>query len=95
MEYVTDDILVSIIEELGETFDTHNVIVKIMEKYPKEYIEELYSFKESPKPIQYVHSRIGQRLLKFAESIGKSDSRPVTINVRAKMTENQQWRKLK
>jgi hypothetical protein len=90
---ITDDILDSTTSELGEEFDSHDVIFAIMRQRPREYATDLYGFVSSPDPILSLHASIGQRLLGLdtLEPTKKVRSR----NARGEETENQQWRRKK
>lgn len=90
---INDDVLTSIALELGDEFDSHDVIFAIMRRRPREYATDLYSFVSSPDPILSLHASIGQRLLGVdtIEPTKKVKSR----NARGDESENQQWRRKK
>ncbi len=90
---IRDEVLRSITSELGEEFDSHDVIFSIMRQHPREYVTDLYGFVSSPDPILSLHASIGKRLLGLdtLTPTKKVKSR----NVRGEETENQQWRRKK
>lgn len=88
---ITDEILQSITTELGEEYDSHDVIFSIMRQHPREYVTDLYGFISSPDPILSLHASIGQRLLGL--DTHTPTKRVKSRNVRGEETENQQWRR--
>jgi hypothetical protein len=87
---ITDEILTSLSLELGDEFESHDMIFAIMRQYPREYATDLYGFVSSPDPILSLHASLGQRLLGIAtiEPTVKVKSR----NARGEDSENQKWR---
>ncbi|MBK7078173.1 MAG: hypothetical protein IPH44_38500 [Myxococcales bacterium] len=90
---ITDDILRAVVAELGEEFDSHDVIFSIMRRHPREYATDLYGLVESDDPILSLHASLGRRLLGLDELT--PTKRIKSMNVRGEETENQQWRRKK
>jgi hypothetical protein len=64
---ITDEILQSVSQGLGDLFDSHALIFAVMRQHPREYTTDLYGFVTSPDPIMSLHASIDQRLLCDAE----------------------------
>lgn len=86
---ITAEILQSISKELGNEFDSHDIIFSLMRKHPREYATDLFGFVSSPDPILSLHASIGQRLLSLNTLIPIRKVK--SLNARGEESENQLW----
>jgi hypothetical protein len=92
MTDLTTEKLAAAVASLPTVFDSHDVIRVIMTNNPQEYVRELYEWKDADDPIQAAHADIGEsiRAVEGVVPTCKVDS----MNIRGRVTKNQQWRKL-
>lgn len=92
MIHVTDAMLLTVIEQLPSTFDSHAVIRGIMTVFPQEYVREEYANIDSPDPIRETHRQIGVALVSVP--VIRPTRRVNSPNIRGPVTENQEWEKI-
>ena len=68
MELFRDTVFESVLEKMGEQFDSHDFIFEMMRHFPREYTYSLYECRRSKDPIQTLHAKIGRKLLEFDSS---------------------------
>ena len=97
MKHLTDTILMSVVGTLPDTFDSHELIQAVMTSHPQAYVRELYEYVESADPIHETHKHIGLALKAITAITAldgiKAGDRVKSVNVRGRVTENQQWHK--
>ncbi len=91
MQKIDEQLLRSVIAELPQVFDSHDVIRKIMSLDPRTYADKLGGT-GGQDPIQYLHSEIGRDLARLPEI--RKTRRLDSPNVRSGSTENQEWEKI-
>ena len=94
MELFRDEVFETILENLGDEFDSHDFIFEMMRRFPREYTKALYECRRSKDPIQTLHQKIGRKLLEFRPFIRKL-RRKSSRNVRGLPSANQYWAKKK
>lgn len=93
MKHLTDTILEAAISNIDEAkFDSHRLIRELLTRYPQEYARELFEFVNSKDPIQDLHKEIGLSLKKL--SCIKANGKVSSLNIRGKMSENEEWIKV-
>ena len=84
MELFKDMVFETVLDKMGEQFDSHDFIFEMMRHFPREYTYSLYECRRSKDPIQTLHAKIGRKLLEFDGRIRKtrrSSSRKVWWSV--------------
>ncbi|HCT94201.1 MAG: hypothetical protein A2X19_08905 [Bacteroidetes bacterium GWE2_39_28] len=86
----------TIISRLECEFDSHEFIEKYLSTYEKDYVELLYSFKDSKKGIfRAAHSKIGKYLSSNSSSLKiEKIERGNSENIKKYDSENQTWKKI-
>lgn len=85
-----------VINNLNESFDSHEFIQKFIAMYEKEYVELLYGYKDKTNIFQSFHSQIGFSLGNLCENLGiEKDGRGLSSNIKGNESDNQKWRKIK
>jgi hypothetical protein len=84
--------LLTVIGPLPTTFDSHDVIRRLMTVVPREYVREEYANVGNPDPIRETHRQIGIALLGIP-GIHPTRKRN-SLNIRGSVSENQEWEKL-
>ena len=92
MEYITNTIINSVLDEMPDDFDTHAFIERMTRLYPSDYTKELCRFKDHDDPFLVLHPMIGKALAgnDRVKKMGKVDS----PNIGGKSTSNEAWRKV-
>jgi hypothetical protein len=93
-ELFRDNVFETVIDHLGERFDSHDFIFEMMRRFPREYTHSLYECRRAKDPIQTLHAKIGRKLLDFENRIRKVQ-RSSSRNVRGLPSENQHWQKIR
>jgi hypothetical protein len=88
-----------IIATMPETFTSHEFILKLAQKYQKEYVEALYVCREpakgrSPAPFQVVHSALAVELSKFPELVVQTSPSVPSKDIFGQSNGCSEWRKL-
>lgn len=86
----------TIISKLDCEFDSHDFIQKYLSTYEKDYVELLYSFKDSKRGIfRAAHSKIGRYLSSNSSSLKiEKTIRQESENIKKYDSKNQTWRKI-
>lgn len=92
MEYITDTIINSVLDEMPDDFDTHAFIERLTRLYPSDYTKELCRYKDYDDPFLVLHPLIGKALASNGrvQKMGKVDS----PNIGGRSTSNEAWRKV-
>jgi hypothetical protein len=89
-----DELFESILDTMGDQFDSHDFIFEMMRHYPREYTHALFECRRSKDPIQSLHAKIGKKLLDFKSRIRKKRKKS-SRNVRGLPSTNQFWEKIR
>lgn len=92
MELFRDEVFETILDRMGDRFDSHDFIFEMMRQFPRHYTNALYECRRSKDPIQTLHAKIGRKLLEFDGVIVKT-SRSSSRNTRGLPSKNQHWEK--
>ncbi|MEO8842498.1 MAG: hypothetical protein ABI704_13070 [Kofleriaceae bacterium] len=95
---VTNDIIRELIREMPDSiFDSHALIFRIMQRYPREYTRDANAVLENTAPgtdpITQHHATLGTRFSGI-ETIAATPRKVSSMNVRGQNTDNQEWRRL-
>ena len=83
---ITDAMLEAAIDDLGDQFDSHDVIRKVSSLNQRDYIAELHA-QTSNTPFQSVHARIGKRILIIAKTKNFDDAEDWSPNIFGSVSE--------
>jgi hypothetical protein len=92
MKYLTDVILKEGIAEQKRTFDSHDLIVWILQKKPQKYTYELYEYVSKRDPIKTLHSEIGKQIARLKDVVKKC-GKVVSRNIRNQKNTCEKWEK--
>ncbi len=93
MDLLKDTVFETILGNMKDQFDSHDLIFAMMRHFPREYTSALYECRRAKDPIQTLHSKIGRKLLDFDNIIRKT-RRKASRNVRGLSSANQRWEKI-
>jgi hypothetical protein len=89
-----ENIFPRIIKLMPETFDSHDFILTLAQKYQKLYIQVLYEFRDSKRPFHRVHMGIAKRLKKRSDLVAHIDNH-FSEDIFGGNNEVAVWRKVK
>jgi len=83
------------IEEMGETFTSHQFILKLAQQHQRLYIKALHSYRDEPAPFRTVHGILAKRLHDYPELIELVRRDASSRNIFRQSNPCAEWRKLK
>ncbi|PKN91674.1 MAG: hypothetical protein CVU44_17310 [Chloroflexi bacterium HGW-Chloroflexi-6] len=89
-----EEIYPEIVNLMEDEFNSHEFILKLAQKYQKNYVQALIEYAENDQPFQSVHSEIAKRLKKREDLVKHIDSKP-SVNIFGLKSEAAIWRKVK
>lgn len=89
----------SIIEQMPETFTSHQFILELARLNQIQYIEALYSYRlnthrGAPAPFMMVHGILAQHLLQFPDLIKQIRKNTPSKNIFGEDAASSEWRKI-
>jgi hypothetical protein len=82
----------AIIDQMPETFTSHDFILALAQQYQREYIDVLYACRDEDNPFMVAHIRLAKGLNHFPEKVEKSE-RVNSKNIFGGWNEVRAWRK--
>jgi hypothetical protein len=89
-----ENIFPSVVELMPETFDSHEFILVLAQKYQKLYIQLLFQVKDKKRPFHSAHMGMGKRLKKRRDLVEHIDNR-FSDDIFGGNNEVAVWRKVK
>ena len=83
----------TIVKLMPDTFDSHDFILRLAQKYQKLYIQALYEHTNQTRPFHRVHMAIAKRLKKRRDLVEQIDSTP-SLNIFGVKSKVAVWRKV-
>lgn len=68
------------VANVGEHFTSHEFILKLAERYQKEYVEALYRYRDG-NPFQEVHRQLAVQLGLFPELVKRDGDEPKSRDI--------------
>lgn len=92
-ELFEDTVFDTLIDDMPDIFDSHDLIFGMMRRYPRAYTLALYECRRSKDPIRTLHSKIGRKLSELTGRVRKV-RRKASVNARGLHSTNQYWEKI-
>ena len=89
----------SIIDQMPNTFTSHQFILKLAQQNQSAYIEALYSYRnhkhrDAPAPFLYVHRVLSQHLSKLPNLITKTRDAVPSVDIFGQANTCTEWKKV-
>ena len=89
-----------IVNQMPDTFDSHEFLLELAQKYQTEYVSALYAYKDysnkgNPTPFQGVHMAIIQKLAKHSELVRLIRKDKASKDIFGKSQTCGEWEKVK
>ncbi len=83
------------IEEMDETFTSHQFILKLAQQHQRLYIKALHSYRDEPAPFRTVHGILAKRLHDYPKLIELVRRDASSRNIFRQSNQCAEWRRLK
>lgn len=67
---ISREMLMEVIDGVGNNFDSHEIIRKVTQKNQRDYILQLYEQRDRTAPVHYVHSKLGKDIAEICAGRG-------------------------
>ena len=82
-----------IIDAMPDTFNSHQFILALAQRYQRQYIELLYTYRASDGPFRDTHNKLAKGLNRFPERVAKGE-RVNSVDIFGGSGDVRQWSKI-